>query len=428
MGLVRPQIVLPAVLVEEKPTPDLAPILAHELVHLRRGDHWIAHLQLLAQAVWWFHPLVWWMNRQLVRAREMSCDEEVLATLDCQPADYAQTLLDVVRLRRAEQGFRTMPLALSMQSAEFAAVRLSHIMSGSLRFHRRTPRAAWVAAALAALAVLPGAAGGAESGRKSREPADGRSRSCWRSSSCAVAERNDDAARQAARQAAEQIRDLAGPASAAFKYCLASQLVAEVIRDQMSLHSSVEEKTAEEAAKITQDDHKKAAEAGKLVEEAKRERRDWHPLYQLAGEIDDMEGRINSAIANYQRAQALGSTNGNTARRLALLTWQRGSAQEVQPPTKPAGPGGSNQARGRNATPEKAGRVGGSQTANPQPMPVEWTFIDGPTAGPLAGARSRSDSRIGTTLAKETCRRSGPSATPTSKPRKRPPMPREKSA
>ena len=157
VGLVRPQIVLPSVLIEEKPTSELAPILAHELVHLRRGDHWIAHLQLLAQALWWFHPLVWWMNRQLGRTREMGCDEEVLATLNCQPADYAQILLDVVRLRRVEQPFRTMPLALSMQSAEFAAVRLTHIMSGSLRFHRRTPAACWAAAVFGALLVLPGA-------------------------------------------------------------------------------------------------------------------------------------------------------------------------------------------------------------------------------------------------------------------------------
>jgi beta-lactamase regulating signal transducer with metallopeptidase domain len=154
VGLIRPRIVLPALLIEGTPTAELTPIVAHELVHLRRGDHWIAHLQLLAQSIWWFHPLVWWANRELNRAREMSCDEEVLATLDCDPARYAQTLLDVVRLRRQ---LRPMPLALSMRPAQFAAMRLNHIMNQSLRFHRRTPWACWVAIALAAMVLLPGA-------------------------------------------------------------------------------------------------------------------------------------------------------------------------------------------------------------------------------------------------------------------------------
>ena len=67
-------------------TTDLRPIFAHELLHYRRRDHWVGFLQLMVAAVWWFHPLVWWMNRQVSRTREMSCDEQAIASLACPPA------------------------------------------------------------------------------------------------------------------------------------------------------------------------------------------------------------------------------------------------------------------------------------------------------------------------------------------------------
>jgi beta-lactamase regulating signal transducer with metallopeptidase domain len=82
-GLWRPTLLLPADLLEgqvcEKdafqtsvaqkllslsgrggePDAQLDTILAHELIHIRRGDTTAALLQLLAQLLWWFHPLVW---------------------------------------------------------------------------------------------------------------------------------------------------------------------------------------------------------------------------------------------------------------------------------------------------------------------------------------------------------------------------------
>ncbi|HZL89375.1 MAG TPA: M56 family metallopeptidase, partial [Pirellulaceae bacterium] len=48
VGLVRPTIILPAVIVREKSPAELAPLLAHELIHVRRGDLWIGMLQTLA--------------------------------------------------------------------------------------------------------------------------------------------------------------------------------------------------------------------------------------------------------------------------------------------------------------------------------------------------------------------------------------------
>ena len=54
-------------------------MLLHEVAHVRRRDTWVACLQLAAQILWWFHPLVWWMNREISRQQERSCDKEVVA-------------------------------------------------------------------------------------------------------------------------------------------------------------------------------------------------------------------------------------------------------------------------------------------------------------------------------------------------------------
>ncbi len=58
VGLFRPMIVLPEVIVAGRPASELEPILAHELIHVRRGDLWVGCLQTLTSGLWWFHPLV----------------------------------------------------------------------------------------------------------------------------------------------------------------------------------------------------------------------------------------------------------------------------------------------------------------------------------------------------------------------------------
>jgi len=154
VGAIRPRLVLPTALAEHKSLAELTPVLAHELVHLRRGDHLVAAVQLVAQAVWWFHPLVWWMNREMNRCREMCCDEEVIAGLSLNPGDYAQALVDVVRLRRQ---LRPLVFAPGMSPLQVTTARLQHIMADAGLFHRRAPALSWLIVALAALALLPGA-------------------------------------------------------------------------------------------------------------------------------------------------------------------------------------------------------------------------------------------------------------------------------
>ena len=109
VGLLRPTVLLPEALLRGKSSEQIEPILAHELIHIRRGDALTSGLQLATQIIWWFHPLVWWANRQACRERERCCDEEVMARLCCKPAAYASCLLEVLELERSLRSVLVSP-------------------------------------------------------------------------------------------------------------------------------------------------------------------------------------------------------------------------------------------------------------------------------------------------------------------------------
>jgi len=152
-GIVRPILILPQEMLTNTDLRKIQPMLAHEMIHLRRNDPLIFGLQILSQAIWWFHPSVWWMNGKINRVREVCCDAEVLASRQCEPVDYAQMLIDLARRRRL---LPTAP-SLGIRPVEITAQRLSHIMSSPNASHLRTPWRYWAAMAIFALALLPGA-------------------------------------------------------------------------------------------------------------------------------------------------------------------------------------------------------------------------------------------------------------------------------
>jgi len=167
-------VVLPAALVARKSPEELTPILAHELLHLRRGDTVAASVQLLAQMAWWFHPAVWWANRQARLERERACDEEVVAELACPPADYARMLVEILEWRHTLTPALPWP---ALGGWEMTAARLRHLVEHAQPFRRRAPLWCWLVAVAAALLVLPGAGlrqivAAVEQETKTNEPVD----------------------------------------------------------------------------------------------------------------------------------------------------------------------------------------------------------------------------------------------------------------
>jgi bla regulator protein BlaR1 len=94
VGFLRPVLVLPALLLERLTPQQLEAVLAHELSHVRRRDNFFAALHMGVEAIFWFHPLVWWIGSRMIEERELACDEEVLR-LGCEPTDYARGILTV---------------------------------------------------------------------------------------------------------------------------------------------------------------------------------------------------------------------------------------------------------------------------------------------------------------------------------------------
>ena len=135
-------------------TPALDAILAHELIHVRRGDPAATLLQLLAQLLWWFHPLIWWANREARRERERACDEEVVTGLGCRPADYARALLDVLERQSRPQPAFAVP---GVGMLGVTARRMEHLLRRADGFHRRTPWSYYLAVLVILALVLPGA-------------------------------------------------------------------------------------------------------------------------------------------------------------------------------------------------------------------------------------------------------------------------------
>jgi bla regulator protein BlaR1 len=91
-GIARPVLVWPVGISEHLDDEHLEAILAHEVWHVRRRDNLAAAIHMVVEAVFWFHPLVWWLGTRLVDERERACDERVLEA-GSQRQVYAESIL-----------------------------------------------------------------------------------------------------------------------------------------------------------------------------------------------------------------------------------------------------------------------------------------------------------------------------------------------
>ena len=74
VGFWRPVILLPAALLSGMPVALVEALLAHELAHVRRWDYLVNLLQSVAEALLFFHPVVWWLSARMRAEREQVAD------------------------------------------------------------------------------------------------------------------------------------------------------------------------------------------------------------------------------------------------------------------------------------------------------------------------------------------------------------------
>lgn len=147
-GLFRPSILLPSA-ARTWSADRLRAVVAHELVHVQRGD-WAMHLVAeIAACVYWFNPLMWMARRRLRFESDRACDDAVLG-LGVSGTDYAAQLVGVARALRDER--RAWTAAPAMARATQLERRVAAALD--VAFDRAPASAASSLLALASLLAL----------------------------------------------------------------------------------------------------------------------------------------------------------------------------------------------------------------------------------------------------------------------------------
>jgi bla regulator protein BlaR1 len=96
-GILNPVLLWPRTIAEGLDDQQIESIITHELCHVLRRDNLAAAAHMVVQALFWFHPLVWWLGTRLIDERERACDEEVIR-MGNEPRVYAESILKTCRL------------------------------------------------------------------------------------------------------------------------------------------------------------------------------------------------------------------------------------------------------------------------------------------------------------------------------------------
>jgi beta-lactamase regulating signal transducer with metallopeptidase domain len=141
-----PRLLMPAALLGRLSDQQRGTLLAHELAHLRRRDHWVRGLEMLVLGLYWWFPLVWWARWEIREAEEQCCDAWVVWALPAAARDYALAIVTTLDFLSGARP--VVPLAASgIGPVHSLRRRLTMIMQGT------TPRALSLAGFLGVLAL-----------------------------------------------------------------------------------------------------------------------------------------------------------------------------------------------------------------------------------------------------------------------------------
>ena len=94
------------------------------MFHVRRRDNLLFAIHMVVEALFWFHPLVWWIGFRLIEQREGACDEAALQAGNDAKV-YAQGILNVCKCR-----LDSSPLMISGISGADLKNRIIRIAEG----------------------------------------------------------------------------------------------------------------------------------------------------------------------------------------------------------------------------------------------------------------------------------------------------------
>lgn len=131
MGYIKPVILFPIGLVNQLSPNEVECILAHELAHIKRHDFIVNLLQMIAEALFYYHPGIWFISQQINAERENCCDDLAI-TYSKSNLSYAKTLL---KLQEMKSSVLTKPaLAYSGHKSGFSK-RILRILNQGTKGH-----------------------------------------------------------------------------------------------------------------------------------------------------------------------------------------------------------------------------------------------------------------------------------------------------
>lgn len=123
-GISNPVILFPENMAQTLGDSELETVFLHEMAHIMRWDNLIGSVQMVVSSLFWFHPLVWWIDRRLLAEREHACDDRVI---ECggPSREYARGLMKVLQFGL---GFRVA--GVSCAGGSDLRKRIENIVSG----------------------------------------------------------------------------------------------------------------------------------------------------------------------------------------------------------------------------------------------------------------------------------------------------------
>ena len=152
-GIRHPVLLLPAGITDVLSPAQLEAIIAHELCHVRRRDNLATAIHMGVEALFWFHPLVWWLGARLMEERERACDEDVLL-MGSEPETYSEAILKICELYLESP----LPCVAGVTGATLKK-RIENIMSKTTGLQLSFTKKAVLAAAGVAALIAPIATG-----------------------------------------------------------------------------------------------------------------------------------------------------------------------------------------------------------------------------------------------------------------------------
>ena len=153
----RPLLLWPADDSQRTTKASRSTLIAHELAHLARRDHWVSWLEVPAAALLWWNPLFWLIRGRIRHYAELACDAWAVWAYPADRRAFAEALIDMqARTVSAPVAFQ----GLGATDSEFKDFerRLNMIMKkrGRSGASPRVNKGAATLAVIAAALVSPG--------------------------------------------------------------------------------------------------------------------------------------------------------------------------------------------------------------------------------------------------------------------------------